>query len=195
MSRDADKTIEDLEFLDESRAGAFEAAERTRFASAEAMEKWLERHDAYDLWLSLKRRDAPGSHHKAARSMSAVPTPKSDPIIATLDAADQSSRAATRRKAERVRSLLGELRAAMSAEIEEAERKSAAKAEIERLEKELAEARATFRGGSVTVAVAGSVSAAELRAWARTKGVACPTTGRIPTAVREQYEAEVQASA
>lgn len=191
MARDVEKTIEDLEFLDEARVGAFEAAERTGFASAEALEKWLERHDAYDLWLAFKRRDAPGSHHKAERPVNAVPDRKVDPIIAVLDAADGSPRAATRRKAERVRTLLADLRQSMEAETEEAERKAAAKAEIERLERELAQARATLRGGSsASITVNDSVSAADLRAWAQSKGIPCPSVGRIPATVREQYAAE-----
>jgi hypothetical protein len=34
------------------------------------------------------------------------------------------------------------------------------------------------------------VSAAELRAWAKSKGIDVPPVGRVPAAVREKYAAE-----
>jgi hypothetical protein len=188
-----DSTIENLEFLDESKVGANEAAGRAGFASAEALEKWLERHDAYDLWLSFKKRDPVGYHSQEQRRDRATAA-KADPMIAVLDAADESARAATRRKAEKVRTLLSELRSAVAAERAEDQQKVEARKEIERLQLELVKAKARLRSGSTTLTVAGSVSAAELRKWAQSQGIACPSTGRVPNAVREAYESTEAAS-
>jgi hypothetical protein len=69
--------------------------------------------------------------------------------------------------------------------------KAAAKAEIDRLTRELAAARAKLHGSKpkpTTLAVDDTVSSAELRQWARTNGVECPAVGRVPRPVREAYQ-------
>lgn len=184
--------IEDLEFLNSTAVGATQAAERTGFPSAEAMEKWLERHGRYDLWLAMKRRDPEGEHwrpaHKRERRRLAVATDPTETYANLLSNGLASTRARTRKKAERARDLLHDLRVILNAEAEEDERVAQASAEVERLTRELAEARARLRG-SATISVSGSVTAAELRAWARENGVECPPMGRVPAAVREAYEA------
>lgn len=186
VAKDKDSIIEDLEFMDEARVGAAEAAERAGFASAEAMEKWLERHDAYDLWLSFKARDPRGLHGEKARREQ----PKDNGIAALMSAAQESTRAATRRKADRVSDLIADLRQIVAAEKAEDERRKEAAAEVERLSRELAKAKARLRGGkSTTLTIASSVSAADIRKWAAENGVECPPMGRIPGTVREQYEA------
>lgn len=69
--------------------------------------------------------------------------------------------------------------------------KAAARAEVERLEAQLAAAKAKLRGATpqaTTAATAGGPTAAEIRLWAASAGIDCPTVGRVPAAVREQYE-------
>jgi chromosome segregation ATPase len=134
-----------------------------------------------------KGRDPVGIHSQEQRRERSL-TAKADPMIAVLDAADESSRTATRRKAERVRTLLSDLRSTIAAEKAEDEQKAAARTEIERLERELAKAKARLRGRT-TLTVASSVSAADLRKWAHAQGIDCPPLGRVPNAVRDAYEA------
>lgn len=184
--------IEDLEFLDSTGTGATASAERTGFPTAEAMEKWLERNDRYDLWLSLKHRDPEGEHHRTPqkrekRRLMSVPE-STDTIANLLANGQQSTRARTRRKAERVRELVSDLRVILNNEAQEDEQRTQAAAEVERLTRELSEAKARLRGGSpTTLDVDGSVTAAELRRWAQENGVECNTIGRVPAAVREAY--------
>jgi len=69
--------------------------------------------------------------------------------------------------------------------------KAVARAEVERLEKQLAAAKAKLRGGilaSTPKAATGSDSA-EIRAWARQAGIECTAVGRVPNSVREAFEA------
>lgn len=58
--RDDDATLEDLTFLDQHGAGAYEAARRCGFPSVAALEKWAARHGHNDLWRSLRTRDPRG---------------------------------------------------------------------------------------------------------------------------------------
>jgi hypothetical protein len=185
--------IEDLEFLNESLTGARVAAERTGFPTAEALEKWLERHGRADLWQSLKKRDPEGEHHRtpakrAERRLMSVPT--EDTIANLLTNGAQSTRARTRKKADRLRALVTDLRVILNSEAQEDEQRTQAQAEVERLTRELAEARTRLRGGSpTTLDVDPSVTAADLRQWARENDVECPAMGRVPQEVRAAYEA------
>jgi hypothetical protein len=93
----------------------------------------------------------------------------------------------------RLRDLIAEDEAKHAARRAEDAQKAAARAEIARLEKQLADAKAKLRGAkptATTIEVDSSVSSAELRAWAKTKGIDVPAVGRVPAAVREQYAAE-----
>lgn len=93
----------------------------------------------------------------------------------------------------RLRDLITEDEAKHAEKRRQAAKKAAARAEIDRLEKALADAKAKLRGPKptqTTIAVDGSVSAAELREWARSKGIDVPTRGQLPAAIREQYAAE-----
>jgi hypothetical protein len=199
VSRPAADVIEDLEFLDSTGVGAVDAAERTDFPSAHAMEKWLERHARFDLWLSLKRRDPAGTHlsgsDRKERRLMAAPTPQPDTFAKLIANGVASTRARTRKKAERAGALIDELRDLLNAECAEDERREKARKDVERLERQLAEAKALLRGGPVAIDVDGGVTAAELREWAKANGVECPDRGRVPAAVREAFDAaEEQAS-
>lgn len=200
MKRIDPGVLEDIQFLDGNGVGAVDAASRTGFPNAHAMEKWLERGGHHDLWLSLNRRDPAGTHlsgsdRKERRLMAAPePTKTVDSIANLIANGTASTRGRTRKKAERAQALIDELRDILNAECAEDERREKARKEIERLERALAEAKATLRGPT-SIAVDQSVTAAELREWAKVNGVDCPTVGRIPASVREAYEAaEDQAS-
>lgn len=181
--------MEDLEFLDSTQVGATDAAKRTGFPTPHALEKWLERHDRYDLWLRMKHRDPVGAHEKTARRHMNGTVTQIDTLAAVLAEAEQSSRARTRNRAQKVREMVEDLRTVVATEREDDKRRESARKEVERLEKALREAKAKMRGGSVTLDVDSSVSAAELRAWAKDNGIDCPPMGRVPNVVREQYEA------
>lgn len=187
VKRAVSDRIEDLEFMDENGTTATEAAQRAGFPTPGAMEKWLERHDAYDLWLSFKKREAPGVHSKEARR----DAPRPDGIASLISEAQKSSRKRTRNKADRLSDLVGELRTILRAEKEQEAAESEARAEIERLERELAKAREKLRGGATSASVRtvrNGPPAAEVRAWAAKHNVACPAVGRVPAAVIEAFE-------
>ena len=191
MRRDPADTIEDLEFLDQNGVGAVDAAARLDFTSADALNKWLRDHDRWDLWLSLKRRDPEGTHkngtdRKKERLMSVATNV--DPIAALLADAAKSNKARTRNRANKIQNMVDDLRAELQFEREDSARKEAARKEVQRLERALADAKAQLRGGSTSIAVDGSVSAAELRAWASANGIECPERGRVPQSVRDAYE-------
>lgn len=62
--------------------------------------------------------------------------------------------------------------------------------EIAVLERRLAEAKASLKGTRRTSAPAAvGASDAEIRAWAKREGVECRPVGRLPAAIREQYDA------
>lgn len=187
--RDPADVLEDLEFLDSTNVGAKDAAKRAGFASAEALEVWLRRNERSDLWQRMKRRDPVGIHEERRKPEAQ----RIDPLAALLSVAAESSRARTRKKGERLAELVADLRATLAAEKQDDERKEAARKEIERLERELARAKADLRGTTST-AVDGDVTSAELRAWAKRHSIPCPDRGRIPAAVREAYEAKEVAS-
>ena len=92
----------------------------------------------------------------------------------------------------RLRDLFAEDEAKHAVKREAEAQKAAAKAEVARLEKALAAAKVKLRskGTGTTIAVSGDVSAADLRAWAKRKGIDVPAMGRVPVAVREAYAAE-----
>lgn len=195
MSRPVADVIEDLEFLNDSLVGATDAARRTDFPSAHAMEKWLERHGRTDLWQAFKHRDPAGAHpsgtDRKKRTMSIAPA--THPLTALLDEAEESSVARHRRKAERIRTLIAELRTDLECDRERREAEERAREEVAELEKALAEAKAALRqakgqGKVAPIAVGSGVSAADLRAWAARNGIACPATGRVPAKVREAFE-------
>lgn len=194
MGRPVADVIEDLEFLNDTLVGATEAARRADFPSPHALEKWLDRHDRTDLWLAFKHRDPAGAHpsgaERKARRMSIAPT--THPLTALLDEAEESTVARHRRKAEKIRTLIAELRVDLEADRERREAEQRARDEVAELEKALADAKAALRaakgGKSVPITVGSGVPAAVLREWAASNGVECPKAGRVPSAVREAFE-------
>lgn len=115
---------------------------------------------------------AKGKGHESKRIQSAANKVLDDiDRLRTLIRDDEKKHAA-RRKAER--------------------EKAEARAEVERLKQQLAEAQAKLRGGKTpakkTTTNTDGPSAAEVRAWAASNGVDCPAVGRVPAAVREAYE-------
>lgn len=182
--------IEDLEYMDEHGVNATEAAARTGFPSPSAMEKWLHRHDAYDLWTSMKRREPAGTHNNSKTPPRVVAA--ADGTAVLLAEAKQSTRKRTRSKAERIDTLLGELRQALTAEQAEDRAAAEARAEIERLERELSEARAKLRGVAAPVR---TDRASDIRAWAAQHDLECSSTGRIPADIRKAYESAREADA
>lgn len=72
---DLEALLEDLHFLLEHRVGATEAARRTGFTSATALDKYLRRHGHNQLATSLARQDwdplrtnGPRRHHPLGRA-------------------------------------------------------------------------------------------------------------------------------
>ena len=57
MARPEAETLEDLEFLYDTGAGALEAAHRAGFPTVDALEKWLRAHHGKDLYARLAARD------------------------------------------------------------------------------------------------------------------------------------------
>lgn len=114
-----------------------------------------------------------------------------------LDRGDKSTKARSRKLADRARALLGELQqlvdeetAAAAAAEAEAKRKAELQAEVDRLEAELAAKKAALRGQTPSATKTRSGGAAKaMRAWALEHGVDCPSRGRVPAAVAEAYHA------
>lgn len=71
--------------------------------------------------------------------------------------------------------------------------KVAARSEVERLKKQLAEAQAKLRGrpapAPAKVGDESGPSAKDIRTWAAETGVECTAVGRVPASVREAYNA------
>jgi len=130
-----------------------------------------------------------------------------------LAQAAKSSKARTRGLGTKIAGLVADL-AQLVADEEEAVRRGAeiarakaeARAEVERLERELAEAKARLTGKKPAtpkpaggtpdgVRASGPVpSAAEIRAWAAANDVECPPRGIVPNAVRAAYDEQAATS-
>ncbi len=192
MTKPVADVMEDLEFLDQTGVGARDAAERAGFPSAEALERWLHRHNEYPLWLRMKARDPEGWHHQQRR-LRMTETPSTDTIAVLISKAQKSSRKRTRAKADKISDLVADLRTLLDFEEHDDKAREVARKDVERLERELREAKARMKGGTVEDS---GPSAADIRAWAKSEGVECPAKGRVPESVREAYEAasEQQAS-
>lgn len=71
--------------------------------------------------------------------------------------------------------------------------REAARAEVKRLEQQLADAKAALRGPKPTSAPAtDGPTAAVIRKWAASAGINCPKTGRIPDLVRAAYDDAIE---
>lgn len=181
--KDEASLLEDLEWLDSTGVGGLDAAKRTDFPSAEALEGWLHRKGQYPLWLRLKARDPHGIHNARRLHMNENTT---DTIAALISHAQASTRKRTRTKGDRLSDLIADLRSTLDIEAHEDKARETARKDVERLERELREAKAVLKGGA-TVTPIGGPTAAEIRTWAHSEGVECPERGRVPEAVREAY--------
>lgn len=89
-----------------------------------------------------------------------------------------------RRAAEKAKAAIDRL----SGLVREYDAKAEARAEVGRLERELAEAKAALRGPKAK-ATPGGIDAKAVRAWAATQGITVPPRGRIPADVLARYTA------
>lgn len=143
--------------------------------------------------------DTNGSVPPARPAPSAVPQQPAQALIIErlLGAGEKSAKARTRNLAKKIRGNVAELHGLVVAERKEAEAATAAaeervrlRAEVEELERQLAEKKAKLRPTTTTKKAtdAPKNSAAEIRAWAATHSVACPAFGRLPGDVIEAFE-------
>lgn len=134
----------------------------------------------------------PESMRRAADIITGVqPRPSTTAPVPTthghlLTRAAKSSKARIKNLGAKIEALFDELEALVKEEEARAQaaaaaqrEKAAARAEVERLEQELAAARAKLKGSGT--------SAAKIRAWARDSHVDCPATGRVPASVAAEY--------
>lgn len=141
-------------------------------------------------------RPAAGASTPPAAGPATTPLTQPDEIRVLLNTAKGHESKRIQNAANKVIDDLDRLRALIRDDQEKhAERrkaeaaKAAARAEVDRLEAQLAEAKAKLRGPATTKsAPADGVSAAEVRAWAAQHDVDCPAVGRVPNAVREAYD-------
>lgn len=174
----------------------------------------LERQEAAAARASIPRAEHRATAPTNPRRVAATPAPRPvhvtepaepgtiDALLARADKiAEFSGTARVRRAAKKVRDAATALEEALAgveerkrAAAREAAAKAKARAEVERLERELAEAKARLKGSTPATTKAKSATssttsaAARIRAWARDNGITCPAVGRVPAAVREQYE-------
>ncbi|MDP3889843.1 histone-like nucleoid-structuring protein Lsr2 [Nocardioides sp.] len=125
-----------------------------------------------------------------------------DEIRAVLNAGKQSSSTRAQKLTDRILADVERLKQLLNQEQEKAEkarRAAAARAALERkkaqLQKELAAVNAQLRGGrsprkaaAPSSGATGQPSAKDIRSWADSAGVECPSTGRIPNRVRAAYD-------
>lgn len=157
----------------------------------------------------LVRPGNPPTRPAAAQPAPAVVVRTPDGDITTAPLVEQlivrakdSTKASTRKLGERVQTLVEQLRTTVEAEDRakrEAARAAAAdaerKAEIARLEAQLAQLRGAAPKKPATTSTSGTGDSKAIRAWAAENGVDCPKAGRVPGAVREAYEAAHQGDA
>lgn len=199
-------TVEDVHAIATAHGGIEQPARMLR--AAEALEKGIQPVDAPDDEPTLSPRARGG----VICQNGGLPTPPNIPAGSSVEhvakivlaEAAQSQKARTRNLAQRIRNQLADLqvlldkeRMAAAAEEKAAEEKAQARAEVERLERQLREAKAKLTGKAATTAAAsdGGPTSKEIRAWARENGVHCPATGIVPTSVRDAYTAAHQGGA
>jgi hypothetical protein len=130
-----------------------------------------------------------------------VPAPeKPDEFRILINTAKNHDRARIQKLADKILEDLAKLRGLIDQEQEafqarqrEAQEKAAAKAEVDRLERELKEAKAKLRpakktNGATSTPDSDEPSAADVRAWATEKGIEVPSRGRLPQEIREAYD-------
>lgn len=137
-----------------------------------------------------------------AATTTTVPLTKPDEICILINTAKGHPSKRIQNAADKLLDDIGRLRDLIKADEqkhaaarEAAAVKAAARAEVERLERQLAEAKAKLRGTPVKSPVSSGaveVIAADVRAWAAANGVECPAKGIVPGRVREAYDAAHQ---
>jgi len=140
------------------------------------------------------RRPAPATATTAPAGGSAA-VDEGRTILRLLTAGEKSEKARTRKLAGKIREQLNDLRDLVIVERKEREAAAEAagerarlKAEVEDLERQLAEKRAKLRPAGAASSTTPSGNAAKIRAWAAKHSVACPAFGRVPRDVVEAYE-------
>lgn len=135
------------------------------------------------------------------RPVSRVARPVKTAADTLIHAASESSKARTRKLGVKIAGLLGDLSARLEAERQEAEAQAAeAAADAERQErikqleaqkakvdKELRALRCRTR--STKTAPPLGAPAPVVREWAKENNIECPTHGKVPNRVRDQYDA------
>lgn len=111
--------------------------------------------------------------------------PAQDHLATLLSQAEESSSTRISNKAQKIRAMLDELRVALEADRE----RDKARKEIERLERQLRQAKAKLTGKTAPAAPKPTGDSATIRAWATEQGIDCPRVGQVPTRVREAYTA------
>lgn len=137
----------------------------------------------------------PTSQRIRAESPPAVSQEQPVGILALLAAAKQSPSKRIQAAAQKAQDAIAKVRALVDAEeakvAEHAKAdaaKRAARSEVERLERQLAQAKAKLRGPSSKPTSSAGTPAKIIRAWAADNGVTCPAVGRVPAVVVEAYE-------
>lgn len=145
---------------------------------------------------AVEPRPAPGPRVTSTPAAGGGTPAAADTTARILDAAKASDKARTRRLGEKITEQLEQLRTLVAEE--QAERRAAAEKaaqaaanakRIAELEAELAKLTGKpVRSAKSSPTTATSDSKA-IRAWAAKAGVQCPAVGRVPQAVRDQYDA------
>lgn len=125
---------------------------------------------------------------------SAAPQMARGGVSALIDEAEATGDRYLVIRAQKVRTLMTEIRERMDMIRAETQ----ARAEVARLEAELAAARARLKGGRTAPAPTTEPAPAdesgpgpkELRAWAAERGIDCPDRGLVPRRIREAWDAE-----
>ena len=159
--------------------------------SADALEKFCDRHDIYPVWQRLKHRSHAynDSCPLALPPIPPMPIPPEEPMTDTItELIERGQDHASKRvqtAADRAEEAIEKLRELLDAEDAKAE----TVAEITRLERELAEARARLRPRRQQTATATPtrVDNKAIRAWAKAEGIDCPDRGRVPQRVVDAY--------
>ncbi len=188
MTPEACRRIEDLYWLVETDAHLVDACTRLQITDS-ALEKFCDRYGIYPLYQRLKHR----AHHcneQCPNVLPPIPPPPTtlesimtNDITELIERAQEHPLARIKSAARRADEAIEKLRDLIAAE----DAKAQALAEVERLERELAEAKARARGQTVKPAVA-RVDTKQIRVWAKRKGMDCPTRGRVPQRVIAAYD-------
>jgi Lsr2 len=140
----------------------------------------------------------PVSEHEKVERLPAAPSANVDPSVDVVGQLISEGLASTSKRvqkaASRAREAVDRLKTSLDSDRASAE----ARAEVDRLQRELAEAKARLRGDKPqrvsrpprSSSDADGPTAREVRQWAISNKIPCPVKGRIPTDVMDRYHAE-----